>query len=172
MSFPQITPARPVPGAFLNTPALASRYASGPDPTRRTLFQTSNNNSASGPSNQSGGSLTAANDGSTARGLQPVSAVPPPKSASVPPVVKAAAAINSFLRSDENYPGLDSYFQRECFSSYSSPATYTNNWLQRAFPPTTICRRLIPLLLPSIRHRCTRFPTRYSITTMLGSSRP
>ena len=39
--------------------------------------------------------------------------LPPPQSAAVPPVIKAARAVNEFLQSDENFPDLDSYIRRK-----------------------------------------------------------
>jgi nuclear pore complex protein Nup155 len=48
----------------------------------------------------------------------PVSAVavtplPPPRVETLPPVVKAAKAINAFLQSDANFPDIDSYCKRK-----------------------------------------------------------
>ena len=115
MSFPQITPMRPVPGAFMNTPALQSRHQSGQDPTRRQLF----------PSSESSGSLSSGRSGalattpgadpapSAASGALAANPQPQPKAASVPPVTKAAMAINAFLKSDENFPDLDSFCRRK-----------------------------------------------------------
>lgn len=132
MSFPQTTPLRPVPGAFLNTPAVASRFQSGPDPVRRQLFPASSNNQ---PGSQPGGNLASGSSGSAAThggGLAPggtstaltavnagdaglVAANPLPtlRVENVPPVVKAAKAINSFLQMDESFPDLDSYCRRK-----------------------------------------------------------
>ncbi|KAI1854072.1 hypothetical protein JX266_001213 [Neoarthrinium moseri] len=38
MAYPQPTPMRPVPGAFMHTPAVASRFGANTDPVRRRLF--------------------------------------------------------------------------------------------------------------------------------------
>lgn len=118
MSFPQ-TPGQALPGAFLNTPAVASRFsASGQqDPVRRRLFSqpgprsgssaTENNPNASFGAN--GGPIVgqnASDDDTLTRSSQP-----PPSPLS--PLAKAAGFINSALTRDERYPELDSYCRRE-----------------------------------------------------------
>lgn len=132
MSFPQTTPLRPVPGAFLNTPAVASRFQSGSDPVRRQLFPASSNNQ---PGGQVGGNLASGGLGTTATqggglassrsstaltavntgdaGLVAANPLPTPRLENVPPVVKAAKAINAFLQMDESFPDLDSYCRRK-----------------------------------------------------------
>ncbi|GAB0133086.1 hypothetical protein EsDP_00001502 [Epichloe bromicola] len=141
MSFPQTTPLRPVPGAFLNTPAVASRFQSCSDPVRRQLFPTSSNLQSSG---QASGSLALGNAGSAAThstsgggaqgpsttvtsanagnaGLVATNPLPPPRVENVPPVLKAAKAINSFLQMDESFPDLDSYCRQGASSDYELP---------------------------------------------------
>ncbi|PNY28783.1 nucleoporin [Tolypocladium capitatum] len=134
MSFPQTTPVRPVPGAFLNTPAIASRFQSGPDPVRRQLFPVSESspaqlgNASSGPATatttpggtmappavKTSSSMTALGPvGPGAGGLVATTPLPPPRVENVPPVSKAAKAINAFLQLDENFPDLDSYCRRK-----------------------------------------------------------
>lgn len=127
MSFPQTTPARPVPGAFLNTPAVASRFQNTQDPVRRQLFpvsegsgQTSNSNlaarSLSSPSLALQSAGTGAAQGESALvGTNPLVA-PLPRIENAPPIVKAAKAINAFLQSDEHFPDLDSYCRRKMMS--------------------------------------------------------
>lgn len=124
MSFPQTTPLRPVPGAFLNTPAVASRYQSNQDPVRRQLFPVSESSqslpssgsktlvhSASAPQvGAAGAGIQESTSALAATNLQPV---PILRSENVPPVVKAAKAINAFLQADESFPDLDSYCRRE-----------------------------------------------------------
>lgn len=132
MSFPQTTPLRPVPGAFMNTPAVASRFQSGSDPVRRQLFPTSSNTQ---PGGQAGGNLVPSGSGSAAThgsglastgsstaltavnagdsSLAPINPLPVPRVENVPPVVKAAKAINAFLQMDESFPDLDSYCRRK-----------------------------------------------------------
>ena len=39
--------------------------------------------------------------------------MPPPRPENVPPVVKAANAINTFLKTDESFPDLDSCCRRK-----------------------------------------------------------
>lgn len=125
MSFPQTTPVRPVPGAFLNTPAVASKFQSAADPTRRQLFPVSESNQpASRPAapNRSGsesGALmgpVSRNEVSTTSGngnLPLQNAFLAPRSENVPPVTKAAKAINAFLQQDESFPDLDSCCRRK-----------------------------------------------------------
>ncbi|EFY99909.1 nuclear pore complex subunit Nup170 [Metarhizium robertsii] len=137
MSFPQTTPLRPVPGAFLNTPAVASRFQSGSDPVRRQLFPASSNNQ---PGSQVGGNLASGGLGTTATqggglassrsstaltavntgdaGLVAANPLPTPRLENVPPVVKAAKAINAFLQMDESFPDLDSYCRQGASSDY------------------------------------------------------
>ncbi|POR37452.1 Putative nucleoporin [Tolypocladium paradoxum] len=140
MSFPQTTPVRPVPGAFLNTPAIASRFQSGPDPVRRQLFPVSESSPALGGNPSSGAATTAAGGtmaapamktsssmtalapvGSAAGGLAATTPLPPPRAENVPPVIKAAKAINAFLQLDENFPDLDSYCRQGASSDYELP---------------------------------------------------
>ncbi|GKU05553.1 hypothetical protein FLAG1_08433 [Fusarium langsethiae] len=134
MSFPQTTPVRPVPGAFLNTPAVTSRYQQGSDPVRRQLFPVSE-------SGQSVSSLksTAPTSSTTSRGVtvtgssvvRPSSgdgliaptALPPLRSENVPPVIKAAKAINTCLQADGRYPDLDSYCRQGASSDYDLEST-------------------------------------------------
>lgn len=121
MSFPPATPLRPVPGAFLNTPAIVSRYQTSHDPVRRTLFTSDGQNA------QTSAAATTAAHGTVSTGSAAVTAVanaeggglasltplPPPRVENIPPVLKAAKAINSFLQLDESFPDLDSYCRRK-----------------------------------------------------------
>lgn len=118
MSFPQ-TPARIVPGAFLNTPAVASRFQASSDPVRRQLFPATDASSqnttvskSSAPTTR-GSSAVATASKVTKDGLLVPSLIPAPRSENVPPVVKAAKAINTFLQADERFPELDSYCRRK-----------------------------------------------------------
>ncbi|KAH6890629.1 Non-repetitive/WGA-negative nucleoporin C-terminal-domain-containing protein [Thelonectria olida] len=124
MSFPQTTPVRMVPGAFLNTPAVASRFQATSDPVRRQLFPGTDNNN---PNTAVSKSTAPATSRSTAvvptskmtkDGLLVPTLVPPPRSENVPPVVKAAKAINTFLQADERFPDLDSYCRQGASSEY------------------------------------------------------
>ncbi|KAG6012658.1 hypothetical protein E4U54_007381, partial [Claviceps lovelessii] len=139
MSFPQTTPLRPLPGAFLNTPAVASRFQSGSDPVRRQLFPNASNLPSGGPvgsnsavSNSALVTTPAETQGSatavttiSARNVElaAVSALPLPRPENVPPVVKAAKAINSFLQMDESFPDLDSYCRQGASSDYELPGS-------------------------------------------------
>lgn len=116
----------------MNTPAVASRFQSGSDPVRRQLFPTSSNTQ---PGGQAGGNLAPSGSGSAAThgsgltstgsstaltavnagdsSLAPINPLPVPRVENVPPVVKAAKAINAFLQMDESFPDLDSYCRRK-----------------------------------------------------------
>lgn len=112
MSYPQ-TPGHALPGAFLNTPAVASRFnaQTQQDPVRRRLFS---QNSASAPSGNAGQvGVVAPNMSTVAENealLQASQGTPAPPQ---PPLAKAATYVNNALTKDENYPELDSYCRRE-----------------------------------------------------------
>lgn len=117
MSYPQMTPVRPVPGAFLNTPA-PSKFAGDSDVVRRRLF--SEGDGAQGQSTSgalvgsSGFAPATVSSAGTSGGLVSTSSTQPSQQ-NLPPVTRAAQAVNQFLQVDENYPELDSYCRRECF---------------------------------------------------------
>ncbi|KAI5862066.1 nucleoporin-domain-containing protein [Durotheca rogersii] len=117
MAFPQ-TPSQALPGAFLHTPAVASRFSSQQDPVRRRLFREPPNSSSNQTVlfGQDTGGLgpdpaPLAADPQTIRGL-PGQNMPPQ-----PPLAKAAAYINNALTKDSEYPQLDSYC-RQSSSEY------------------------------------------------------
>jgi nuclear pore complex protein Nup155 len=111
MSFAPVTPARPVPGAFVNTPGPAPRYPSGQDPVRRQLFNTADaSQTVSAPSQQNSATAPQISTVATVPGS---SILPVQAPEDLPPVVKAAKAINSFLQLDENFIGLDTYSGRK-----------------------------------------------------------
>ncbi|KAK5991337.1 Nuclear pore protein [Cladobotryum mycophilum] len=140
MSFPQATPVRPVPGAFLNTPAIAKRYQTSHDPVRRQLF-TADGQNGQGTMGTTAGRTTAATatargapaTGSTSvtatganvdgAGLIALNPLPPPRVENIPPVLKAAKAINSFLQLDESFPDLDSVCRQGASSDYELPGS-------------------------------------------------
>lgn len=117
MSFAPTTPSHALPGAFLHTPAVASRFnAQQQDAVRRRLFRE--------PSTTGGSSNTQTTTfgGNPAPGLgfnaptiddqtmrPAMNALAPPRS----PLAKAAGFINSALNKDENYPELDQYCRRQ-----------------------------------------------------------
>ncbi|KAG5930306.1 hypothetical protein E4U42_002230 [Claviceps africana] len=139
MSFPPATPLRPVPGAFLNTPAVASRFQSGSDPARRQLFPSSSSLPSGGQAggNLAGGNSALATTSAEAQGsstavtaisagnaeLAATHVLPLPRPENVPPVLKAAKAINSFLQMDESFPDLDSYCRQGASSDYELPGS-------------------------------------------------
>ncbi|KAI2623698.1 nucleoporin-domain-containing protein [Xylaria nigripes] len=102
MSFPQ-TPAHALPGAFLNTPAVASRFNAQEDPVRRRLF-------AQAPAPTLDQPTIVTIDEALKRTLQA-------PAAPQPPLAKAASFINNALARDEHYPELDSYC-RQISSDY------------------------------------------------------
>ncbi|KAI8273865.1 Nucleoporin NUP170 [Colletotrichum sp. SAR11_240] len=122
MSYPQLTPARPVPGAFFNTPA-ASRFAGNDnEPVRRRLFLDGDGAQGSTTTGTSGalvGGSTFApatvSSVGTSGGLVSTSQAP---QQNLPPVTRAAQAVNQFLQADENYPELDSYCRPGASSEY------------------------------------------------------
>lgn len=116
MSYPQLTPARPVPGAFINTPAVSRFQPTGSDdPVRRRLFGNDSNTAGSGAGAagplgtrpNSASAPTQATPGPSGALAVPPQAPQPPQD--VPPVTKAAQAINRFLQADQSFPELDSY---------------------------------------------------------------
>ncbi|CAM1503113.1 Fc.00g078890.m01.CDS01 [Cosmosporella sp. VM-42] len=130
MSFPPTTPLRPVPGAFMNTPAVMSRFQTGSDHVQRKLFPMTET-SQSAPAKSSSTSTTARSAPITTTSSTPTGSgalvtptpLPPPRSENVPPVVKAAKAINAFLQTDGSYPDLDSYCRQGASSEYDLPST-------------------------------------------------
>ena len=101
MSFPSLqTPQRPLPGAFVQTPA-ASRYP-GPNPVRQ-LFRAPSSNSAAVGAPSAQGSQSA------------VTVLPQGQSQPqvLKPVQRAGRTINEVLRKDANFPELDSYVKRK-----------------------------------------------------------
>ncbi|OTB00577.1 hypothetical protein M426DRAFT_15384 [Hypoxylon sp. CI-4A] len=116
MAFPQ-TPSQALPGAFLHTPAVASRFSSKQDPVRRRLFQDAPapNGAQAVRFNQDHGlGLDAPNnpeEEQVLRGL-PQQIMPPQ-----PPLLKAATYVNTALTRDGEYPQLDSYC-RQISSDY------------------------------------------------------
>lgn len=129
------TPMRPVPGAFLNTPAAARN-----DPTRRRLFNE--------PSTPSGGQLSGARPaagsgpvalGSSGGGLQsPAQSTRAGQTAGpLPPITKAAKSVNDVLQLDESYPDLDSYCRRK--SSVTFPCCgYLSSSLSLSLCPVVV----------------------------------
>ncbi|KFY49278.1 hypothetical protein V496_10134 [Pseudogymnoascus sp. VKM F-4515 (FW-2607)] len=110
MSFPSLqTPQRPLPGAFVQTPA-ASRYP-GPNPVRQ-LFRAPSSNPASVGA-------------PTAQGSQSSVALLPQsqsQSQALKPVQRAGRTINEVLRKDANFPELDSYVKQGISSDYEIPS--------------------------------------------------
>ncbi|KAL8297782.1 hypothetical protein RB597_007172 [Gaeumannomyces tritici] len=102
------TPARPVPGAFLATPAPGGR----PDPVRRRLFDTP---SASTPA-QSHYRPDAISSSATQAGQLQT------QQPELPPVEKAANEIKHALLQDENYPEIDSFCRPGASSDYDVQA--------------------------------------------------
>lgn len=106
----------------MNTPAVVARYQTTThDPVRRTLFPSDAQNA------QTSAATTTASHGTVSTGttavtttantegggLASLTPLPPPRVENIPPVLKAAKAINSFLQLDESFPDLDSYCRRK-----------------------------------------------------------
>ncbi|TEA18290.1 Nucleoporin NUP170 [Colletotrichum sidae] len=122
MSYPQMTPVRPVPGAFLNTPA-PSRFAGDNDAARRRLFVEGDGAQGSTTTSGSGALVgtssfapVTVSSAATSAGLVPT--LSQASQQNLPPVTRAAQAINQFLQADENYPELDSYCRPGASSEY------------------------------------------------------
>jgi len=96
------TPQRPLPGAFLQTPA-ASRYQPGPDPARN-LFRQPPQASQTNPTGQA--------QGTSAGSQQQQVAQTQTQPRALLPVQRAARTINEVLQRDANFPDLDSYVRR------------------------------------------------------------
>ncbi|KAK8105603.1 uncharacterized protein PG998_003921 [Apiospora kogelbergensis] len=121
----QATPMRPVPGAFMHTPALARKFAAQQDPVRRRLFgDQPAGQGLDAPVQQGLGPQGLDDPIQNGRPLPPIAnggaqiAAPrPPQS----PLSKAATYINSALTQDEAYPELDAYC-RQVSSEYDMPS--------------------------------------------------
>ncbi|KAH8680837.1 non-repetitive/WGA-negative nucleoporin [Xylariales sp. PMI_506] len=117
MAYPQATPMRPVPGAFMHTPAVASRFGGNADPARRRLFTEQSlvprgTGFADRPSDVPAGP----SQGQPLSG--PTNALPPPPPQS--PLAKAAGYVNNALSGDEQYPELEQYC-KQISSEYQTP---------------------------------------------------
>lgn len=109
-----ITPMRPVPGAFLNTPGPGTRLFSDATSTASTTSfgnrqSTGTTTGSSVASTGGGGTLSSGSAGGTVS----TSSGGLPARDELPPVVKAAQSINQTLQLDESYPDLDSYCRRK-----------------------------------------------------------
>ncbi|KAI1076826.1 nucleoporin-domain-containing protein [Whalleya microplaca] len=120
MAFPQ-TPSQALPGAFLHTPAVASRFNAQQDPVRRRLFTDTPASSASQPPRfapQPGMGLDAPTTNAADQAMRDLQAQPVlPPQPPLPPLAKAASYINNALTKDDNYPELDNYC-RQSSSEY------------------------------------------------------
>ena len=95
-----VTPARPVPGAFFNTPAPGAQVQY--PPLRRRLFEDASVGNAGGVQGQ--GAAVQQQQGPVVQQSEP---------ASLPPLLRAARSVNAALQLDESYPDLDSYCKRK-----------------------------------------------------------
>ncbi|WP_234038571.1 hypothetical protein, partial [Erythrobacter sp. YJ-T3-07] len=117
------TPMRPVPGAFMHTPAVASRFGTNADPVRRQLFR-ENSSQPAGPQQTGFGQTGLDAPTGPQQALQPLgqpvqgavggqalttTATAQPQS----PLAKAASYVNSSLAVDGQYPELEQYVKRE-----------------------------------------------------------
>lgn len=170
MSFPQ-TPMRAVPGAFLNTPAMTSRFQPNSDPTRRQLFPPSENSGASASSSKSAPVAATPTASGGAGGLVATNPLPPPRAETVPPVIKAARALNEFLQSDENFPDLDSYIRRKSTFDVDHCHKQVLILPQRESRPTMSSPAPTLPPHPSTRRTCSLYPTRSLIIIMSASYR-
>lgn len=198
MSFPETTPVRAVPGAFLNTPAVASRFRTEQDPVSKNLFPRSESgqraapgslrrNSSSStsrsravarsglvPGKTAGSLLDMTAQSGDATAVAPANPVPIRRVENIPPVVRAARAINGSLTSDENFPDIDSYCRRkDTLTESSGIVVKTANLLltQRAHHPTMKSPSSTPPGRLFTRFTCTPYQIKSSITTTPASCR-
>ena len=106
MAYPQATPMRPLPGAFINTPAVARAMAQPDDPVRRRLFPDAPSTGASAV-----GAAAPAAAAAARSPTEPLVKLPTVDPAS--PLTKAASTINKLLQHDGEYPDIDSYCRRK-----------------------------------------------------------
>ena len=104
MSFTVQTPQRPLPGAYLQTPA-PSRFQSGQiaPPTFGSNLASSTQQDGSQVQNQS--------LASSAQQLNPEGGKPPVET--LKPIARAAKTINEVLTLETKYPELDNYIGRK-----------------------------------------------------------
>ncbi|KAI1170618.1 nucleoporin-domain-containing protein [Nemania sp. FL0916] len=128
------TPGQALPGAFLNTPAVASRFNAPHDPVRRRLFPPA---SVPPAAQQQQPRPAASQDvaavvpnparpavfGSGSGAADNGAALPGPQAPALPqpPLAKAAALMNNALALDEHYPELGNYC-RQLSSDYEVAA--------------------------------------------------
>lgn len=111
MSLPAFqTPQRPLPGAFLQTPA-ASRYQ-GPNPARQ-LFRTQ--------SSSGGQSTIPGNQVVTQPGAAPADSLTP-QAQTLKPIQRAGRTVNDVIRRDAAFPELDTYVKQGISSDYDIPS--------------------------------------------------
>lgn len=110
MSFAVQTPQRPLPGAYLRTPAT-SKYQSGPigQPNFRTDGSMSIQNNA--PSNNS--QVSAQQSQQLQQSQQSTAPAARSGQESLKPIERAAKTINETLVQEARYPELDSYVGRK-----------------------------------------------------------
>lgn len=101
------TPMRPIPGAFINTPAFIRQN----DPVRRRL--TFGDVAPPAPPRTGAAQNNHVDLLEQGQPLQQQQGADAP----VPPITRAAALINRTLQMDEAYPDLDSYCRRACIGS-------------------------------------------------------
>jgi hypothetical protein len=143
------TPQKPLPGAFVQTPA-PSRYQTGADP-RRQLFRSQ---SLSGQ--QSNGlQMQSSTSGQQEQQISQIQSQPqaPP----LLPVQRAARTVNEALQRDANFPDLDSYVKRK----YSFATLKLKLTLKQRESRRTMTLRKIPHGRPIRGRKCTTFPTKY-----------
>jgi nuclear pore complex protein Nup155 len=99
------TPQKPLPGAFLQTPAPL-RTQTGSDP-RRQLFRSGSSNG------QQSNALTSQNGAVVGQQQQVSQTQSQTQAPPLLPVQRAARTVNEVLQRDASFPDLDSYVKRE-----------------------------------------------------------
>jgi len=101
MAFMPQTPQRPIPGLFINTPAV-SKFAPPPP-----VFRTSSLSGQQPPPQQQQSSNTQQQQQQSSSPRQDS------QSRALQPIQRAARTINEVLQKEANFPDLDSYVRRE-----------------------------------------------------------
>ncbi|KAI9824104.1 MAG: hypothetical protein M1832_002174 [Thelocarpon impressellum] len=112
MSFAVQTPQRPLPGAFLATPA-ATRYQSGPPPPQPSFRPTAPSSLSRNAPQET--AYAAQSQVAVAQSAQPA--------ASMGPLERAARTINETLMQEMRYPELDGYVGQGISSDYDIPTS-------------------------------------------------
>lgn len=167
MSYPSLqpqTPQRPLPGAYLQTPAV-SRYQTGVAPPRQPVFRSQ---SFTG---QHGGSSSQNTVGTPQPHLQASESRQVAASLPLQPIQRAARTINEVLQKEASFPDLDSYVKRKSCGYGVNAELLTA--MQRVSPPTmtSLHQSPSPPGRRSRGRRCMTYQTKSSSSIIARRSR-